>query len=152
MRTTSSVVKTKGCGEYTVGDGDDGNPDVTVEGRVYTRDLYHCAGLVSGTFIFIIVWATRLTRVFCLQDARPELGEDLAAALCAAVHGPRAVWGALWYASGSALCVRLRDAVTYSEGAVSGPDEARLAFIIHSTTKKDNEEEKGPKQDTAVIY
>ena len=39
--------KDEGCGEYTVGDGDDGNPDVTVEGRVYTRDLYHCAGLVS---------------------------------------------------------------------------------------------------------
>jgi hypothetical protein len=52
MGTTSSAVKTKGCGEYTVGDGDDGNPDVTVEGRVYTRDLYH--GLVC-TFIFIIV-------------------------------------------------------------------------------------------------
>ena len=59
----------------------------------YTRDLYHCAGLAS--------------------DARPELGEDLAAALCAAVHGPRAVWGALWYACGSALCVRLRDAIAY---------------------------------------
>lgn len=62
-------------------------------GGVYTRDLYHCAGLAS--------------------DARPELGEDLAAALCAAVHGPRAVWGALWYACGSALCVRLRDAIAY---------------------------------------
>ena len=45
----------------------------------------------------------------------------MAAALCAAVHGPRAVWGALWYASGSALCVRLRDAVTYSEGGSVGP-------------------------------
>ena len=47
--------------------------DVTngVIGGVYTRDLYHCAGLAS--------------------DARPELGEDLAAALCAGVHGPRAV-------------------------------------------------------------
>ena len=115
--------KDEGCGEYTVGDGDDGNPDVTVEGRVYTRDLYHCAGLVSvRLFSCFIVWATRLTScfVFCLQDARPELGEDLAAALCAAVHGPRAVWGALWYASGSALCVRLRDAVTYTEGGV-GP-------------------------------
>jgi len=113
--------KDEGCGEYTVGDGDDGNPDVTVEGRVYTRDLYHCAGLVSvRLFSSSCVCATRLTRVFCLQDARPELGEDLAAALCAAVHGPRAVWGALWYASGSALCVRLRDAVTYSEGGV-GP-------------------------------
>ena len=62
-------------------------------GGVYTRDLYHCAGLAS--------------------DARPELGEDLAAALCAAVHGPRAVWGALWYACGGALCVRLRDAIAY---------------------------------------
>ena len=57
----------------------------------YTRDLYHCAAMVS--------------------DARPELGEDLAAALVAAVHGPRAVGGALWWASGSALCVRLRDAI-----------------------------------------
>ena len=59
--------------------------------RYYTRDLYHCAAMTS--------------------DARPELGEDLAAALVAAVHGPRAVWGALWWASGSALCVRLRDAI-----------------------------------------
>lgn len=60
-------------------------------GPYYTRDLYHCAALVS--------------------DVRPELGEDLAAALVAAVHGPRAVWGALWWASGAALCVRLRDAI-----------------------------------------
>ena len=76
--------------------------DVTngVIGGVYTRDLYHCAGLAS--------------------DARPELGEDLAAALCAGVHGPRAVWGALWYACGASLCVRLRDAIAYDD-AGSGP-------------------------------
>ena len=29
----------------------------------------------------------------------------------AAAHGPRAVWGALWYASGSACAVRIRDAL-----------------------------------------
>ena len=76
--------------------------DVTngVISGVYTRDLYHCAGLTS--------------------DARPELGEDLAAALCAGVHGPRAVWGALWYACGAALCVRLRDAIAYDDAGV-GP-------------------------------
>ena len=58
---------------------------------VYTRDLFHCAAIAA--------------------DARPELGEDLAAALAAAAHGPRAVWGALWYASGSACAVRIRDAL-----------------------------------------
>ena len=71
-----------GVGAAAAGDGN----------SYYTRDLYHCAALVS--------------------DVRPELGEDLAAALVASVHGPRAVWGALWWASGAALCVRLRDAVT----------------------------------------
>jgi hypothetical protein len=62
-----------------------------IDRAYYSRDLYHCAVMVS--------------------DARPELGEDLAAALVASVHGPRAVWGALWWASGAALCIRLRDAI-----------------------------------------
>ena len=57
----------------------------------YTRDLFRCALFVARR--------------------RPELGEDLACALVAAVHGPRAVWGALWYAGGSALAQRLTDAV-----------------------------------------
>jgi hypothetical protein len=57
----------------------------------YTRDLFRCAVFVARR--------------------RPELGEDLACALVAAVHGPRAVWGALWYAGGSALAQRLTEAV-----------------------------------------
>ena len=57
----------------------------------YTRDLFLCARFVARR--------------------RPELGEDLACALVAAVHGPRAVWGALWYAGGSALARRLTEAV-----------------------------------------
>ena len=57
----------------------------------YTRDLFLCARFVARR--------------------RPELGEDLACALVAAVHGPRAVWGALWYAGGSALAQRLTEAV-----------------------------------------
>jgi predicted nucleotidyltransferase len=61
----------------------------------YTRDLYHCAALVS--------------------DAKPELGEDLASALVAAVYGPRAAWGGLWWACGAATAQRLRDAVVYGD-------------------------------------
>lgn len=72
-------------------EGAGSNPDRGGE-RCFTRDLFHCASLAA--------------------DGRPELGEDLATALVAAVHGPRAVWGALWWACGSALCVRLRDAVS----------------------------------------
>ena len=61
----------------------------------YTRDVFRCALFVAR--------------------ARPELGEDLACASVAAVHGPRAVWGALWYAGGSALAQRLVDAVVLRE-------------------------------------
>jgi hypothetical protein len=57
--------------------------------------LYHCAALVS--------------------DAKPELGEDLASALVAAVYGPRAAWGGLWWACGAATAQRLRDAVVYGD-------------------------------------
>uniref|UniRef100_A0A7S0IHL4 Polymerase nucleotidyl transferase domain-containing protein n=1 Tax=Micromonas pusilla TaxID=38833 RepID=A0A7S0IHL4_MICPS len=91
-RETSSTRRTRQISGDVAGANADGRGAI---GRVYTRDLYYCAGLAS--------------------DARPELGEDLAAALCASVHGPRAVWGALWYACGSALCVRLRDAIAYGE-------------------------------------
>ena len=61
----------------------------------YTRDLFRCATVVA--------------------EARPELGEDVAAALVAAVHGPGAVWGAMWYASGAALASRLCDALLEEE-------------------------------------
>ena len=102
-RETLSTRRTRATGDNVTGDDiagasadDRENADGRgAIGRVYTRDLYYCAGLAS--------------------DARPELGEDLAAALCASVHGPRAVWGALWYACGSALCVRLRDAIAYGQ-------------------------------------
>lgn len=63
----------------------------TFERSEYTRDLFRCAVFVARN--------------------RPDLGEDLACALVAAVHGPRAVWGALWYAGGSALAQRLADEV-----------------------------------------
>ena len=63
----------------------------TSERSEYTRDLFRCAVFVARN--------------------RPDLGEDLACALVAAVHGPRAVWGALWYAGGSALAQRLADEV-----------------------------------------
>ena len=101
-RERARAVGTASSGDVTKDVTKDVTGDVTngVIGGVYTRDLYHCAGLAS--------------------DARPELGEDLAAALCAGVHGPRAVWGALWYACGAALCVRLRDAIAYDDAGV-GP-------------------------------
>ena len=67
----------------------------TFERSEYTRDLFRCAVFVARN--------------------RPELGEDLACALVAAVHGPRAVWGALWYAGGSALAQRLADEVAAFE-------------------------------------
>ena len=63
----------------------------TFERSEYTRDLFRCAVFVARN--------------------RPDLGEDLACALVAAVHGTRAVWGALWYAGGSALAQRLADEV-----------------------------------------
>ena len=61
-------------------------------GRVYTRDLYYCAGLAS--------------------DARPEPGSSGRRALRVGAR-PRAVWGALWYACGSAL-VRAAEGRSYS--------------------------------------
>ena len=88
VRAAFELEMAKAAGE--VCDAEDAEKGGDVVRGAYTRDLYHCAALVA--------------------DARPELGEDLAAALVAAVHGPRAVWGALWYACGSALCARLKDA------------------------------------------
>ena len=61
----------------------------------YTRDLFRCAKLIASQ--------------------RPELGEDVATALVAAVHGPKTVYGALWYAGGNALASRLSDALVRDE-------------------------------------
>ena len=69
------------------------------------------AACVSAMPVGCVLGSAVVADSALVSEVRPELGEDLAAALVAAVHGPRAVWGGLWWASGSALCARMLDAV-----------------------------------------